>query len=102
MGKIDEIIREKALKPKDCTYHTNRLALNKKKQSAGKIRVLALEETAHVEYTCPECENESYKEQPWKRPFSVKCEKCGFRITVPKMKDQAKREMKGDNQAEQE
>ena len=53
--------------------------------------------TASIEYTCPECKHTAYAEQPWKRPFSINCEKCKLKITVPKMKDAAKKEAKADN-----
>ena len=97
MGKIDDIIKEKKLKPHECQYHTNRWAVNRKNQPAGNIRVLAVGDVAHVEYTCPECSHTAYAEQPWKRPFFVKCAKCGYKISVPKMKDQAKRESKAES-----
>lgn len=98
MSKIDDIIKEKSLKPSDCLYHTNRSALNKANKPTGKIRVLATQDSvAHVEYKCPECSHEAYTEQPWSRPFYVKCSKCGFRMSVPKMKDQFKKEMKAEN-----
>ena len=35
----------------------------------------------------------------WERPFSIKCEKCGVKIGVPKMKEQAKKELKAENKA---
>ena len=66
-------------------------------EPTGKIRVLVppKSDTAMIEYTCPECKSEAYKEQPWKRPFSTKCDKCGYKLSVPKMKAEAKRESKG-------
>ncbi|MDI6720987.1 MAG: hypothetical protein QMD85_01260 [Candidatus Aenigmarchaeota archaeon] len=101
MSKIDDYIRENAVKPSDCLYHTNRTVRNKKNQMTGKMRVLAPKSDgiARVEYKCPECLNEGYLEQEWKRPFSVNCQKCKTKITVPKMKDQAKKEMKADKKA---
>jgi len=97
MGKIDDYIKEKGLKPSDCDYHTNRNIRGKK--GTGKIRVLAHEGKAMVQYTCPECQHEAYAEQEWKRPFSIKCEKCKATLKVPKMKEQAKREAKADAKA---
>lgn len=101
MGKIQEFIIKNKVLPKDCGYHTWRDLKNSKMQPTGKIRVLVPPNstTAMVEYTCPECKHEAFTEQPWKRPFSVKCAKCGLKITVPKMKDAAKKEMKKDNAA---
>jgi predicted RNA-binding Zn-ribbon protein involved in translation (DUF1610 family) len=51
---------------------------------------------AHAEYICPECQHYAYTKAEWKRPFSVKCEKCGFKVSVPKLRDEAKRESKKD------
>jgi DNA-directed RNA polymerase subunit RPC12/RpoP len=98
MGKIQDFIIKNNVKPGDCVYHTWRDAKNSKKQPTGKIRVLVppASATAMVEYICPECKFSSYVESEWKRPFSVKCNKCGFKISVPKMKDEAKREMKSN------
>lgn len=97
MGKIQDYVASNNVRPKDCVYHTWRDAKNSKKQPTGKIRVLVppAGSMAMVEYTCPECKHSAYKEEAWKRPFSVKCEKCGFRIGVPKMKREAKKELKG-------
>jgi peptide subunit release factor 1 (eRF1) len=73
-------------------YHTYRDLPNKEGKDTGSIRVLVLKDNmARVEYLCPECEHHGYVEQEWKRPFAVKCEKCGLRITVPKLKDQVKK-----------
>lgn len=97
MGKIQDYIVQNNILPKDCVYHTWRDAKNKSGKPTGKIRVLVppASTTAMVEYTCPECRHEAYKEQDWKRPFSTKCDKCGFKISVSKMKAEAKREFKG-------
>jgi len=96
MGRIQDYIIKNNIKPSECTYHTWRDVKNSKKQIAGKIRVLVPKGStvAMVEYKCPECGYEAYKEEMWRRPFSMKCDKCGFRIAVPKMKDEAKKEMK--------
>lgn len=101
MGKIQEYIVQNKILPKDCVYHTRRDAKNKKGEPTGKMRVLVPpnSSTAMVEYTCPECRHTAYAEQPWKRPFSINCEKCKFKITVPKMKQEAKREAKAGNTA---
>ena len=96
MGKIQDYIIKNSLKPKDCAYHTSRSVKNSKGEIVGKIRVLVPKDTAMVEYTCPECRHEAYVEQPWKRPFSLKCAKCGIKISVPKLRNQAKREAKAE------
>ncbi|MEM7819218.1 MAG: hypothetical protein QXD48_00105 [Candidatus Aenigmatarchaeota archaeon] len=98
MSKIQEFIEKNKIKPSDCIYHTNRTVKNSKKQLTGKIRVLVAKSDmiARCEYICPECKHEGYKETEWKRPFYVKCEKCNFKISVPRMRDEAKKEMKSD------
>jgi len=79
--KIDELVKEKNLKPSECLYHTIRILDND-----GKIRVLVLhDKIARVEYNCHKCGEYGYQEVPWKRPFSVKC-KCGAIIKVPRLK----------------
>ncbi|MFH0832312.1 MAG: hypothetical protein V1900_01135 [Candidatus Aenigmatarchaeota archaeon] len=96
MDKIQKFVAEKKILPSQCLYHTNRSSKNKKGEITGQTRVLVLksDNLARVEYVCPECKHCGYIEQEWKRPFSTKCEKCGAKISVPKMKDEAKREMK--------
>lgn len=80
--RIDSIIREKSLKASECVYHTMRLLEN-----GGKVRVLVLRDgIARAEYVCPKCGFYGYSETQWKRPFSVKCGKCGAAIKVPKLK----------------
>ena len=99
MGKIQDYAIKNKILAKECVYHTWRDLKNKNGQTTGKMRVLVPPKstTAMVEYMCPECKHESYTEQEWKRPFSIKCAKCGLKITVPKMKDAAKKEAKADN-----
>ena len=99
MGKIQDYAVKNNIKPKECVYHTWRDAKNAKNEPTGKIRVLVPPHSsmAMVEYTCPECKHTAYAEQEWKRPFNIKCEKCGYKIGVPKMKAEAKKEAKADN-----
>ena len=95
MGKIQDFIIANNIKPKECLYHTNRSAKNARGEPTGKIRVLATKDNvARVEYVCPECMHEADAEQEWKRPFSVKCSKCGFVMKMPKLKDEIKRDKK--------
>ena len=90
MGKIDDYVKKHKLLPHDVEYHTNRSIKPK-----GRIRVLARKDkVAMTEYECPKCGHKDYSESEWKRPFAVKCSSCGFRITVPKLKQQVKRERK--------
>ena len=86
--KISKFIKEKGIKPSDCSYHTLRSLENN-----GKIRVLVLKEDgiARCEYICPYCSHYGYEEKPWKRPFSVKCGKCGKSIRVPKLLSELKK-----------
>lgn len=96
MGKIQDYIVKNNILPMDCAYHTWRDVKNAKKEIAGKIRVLVPKNStvAMVEYTCPECKHAAYAEQEWKRPFAVKCAKCGFKMSVPKLKKEALKEAK--------
>jgi len=93
MSKIDDFIREHNVKPHECLYHTNRNVVGAK---PGKIRVLVpkTDSIARCEYVCPSCGSSGYVEQPWKRPFFVKCEKCSAKISVPRIRDEAKRQRK--------
>lgn len=102
-NKIQEIIEKKKVLPSEALYHTNRSALDSKGRPAGKIRVLALKEDniARFEYICPECGKYGYNESEFKRPLFTKCRHCGFKINVPKMKQQFKREMKAASAAEE-
>ncbi len=74
----------------------NRKVENKAKELTGRVKVYVPKEenTVYGEYTCAECGHKGKVEQEWKRPFNVKCEKCGFLMRVPKLKDQVKREKK--------
>ncbi len=96
LSKIANFIKENGIKPSDCEYHTWRDGKNKKGEISGKLRILVLKKDhiARVEYICPECGYYGYLETEWKRPFSFKCEKCGYRIRVPRLKDEVKKERK--------
>ena len=94
LKKIQEFVQKNGILAKSCDYHTQRGTRNSKGQITGKIRVLALHGKAMVEYICAECNSYGYLEQEWKRPFYAKCEKCGFKMSVPKMKAEFKKETK--------
>ena len=96
-NKIQSMVKEKGIASRDCEYHTQRNIEGGK----GKIRILALKADmiAHVEYICPHCQKYGYDEYPWKRPFSFKCKNCDKKISVPKLKEQFKREQKKANKA---
>lgn len=95
-GKIVEKIKKGEIGKGNLLYHTVREVENSEGEKTGNIRVLAMkeDEIARTEYICPECQNHGYIEKEWKRPFSVKCENCGNRIKVPRIKDKVKRERK--------
>lgn len=85
--KISKFIKENNVKASDCKYHTLRDLDNN-----GKIRVLVWNDnTARTEYICHKCGSYGYTETEWKRPFSVKCEKCATTIKVPKLKGKKKK-----------
>lgn len=70
------------------SYITNRTLQNKSGEEKGKLKIFVRtgSETAEGEYVCPECGNNGDINQVFKRPFSVKCSKCGFLLKVPKLK----------------
>ena len=94
LKKIQEYVQKNSILPKDCNYHTQRSTRNSKGRISGKMRVLAIHGKAMVEYVCPECGHYGYTEQEWKRPFYTKCEKCGFKMGVPKLRKEFKNEQK--------
>lgn len=70
------------------SYITNRVLENKEGKETGKLRVLVKTglTDAEVDYTCPECSHSAHLVMPWKRPFSVRCEKCSAVMKTPKLK----------------
>lgn len=68
-------------------YVTNRTLVNNDGKETGRLKILVPKEsdTAEVEYTCPECSFSESTTKEWKRPFSVKCGKCGFLVRAPKL-----------------
>ncbi len=77
-------------------YITNRTLTNKAGEEKGMIAVIVPKDSdmARVKYRCPECGYSEQTEKEWKRPFSVKCSKCGFLIRLPRLMDEFKREKK--------
>ena len=89
LEKIAKMIKDQNITK--FSYHTWR----KIEGGLGEIRILVLDDSvARCEYQCPKCQNIGYEEAEWKRPFSVKCSKCGAKVAVPKLRDAMKREMK--------
>ncbi len=97
LKKIQEYVQKNNINPSECLYHTQRSIKNKKGEVTGKLRVLVpkTDGKARTEYICPECGAYGYQETEWKRPFYFKCEKCQAKKGVPKMKAEAKSELKG-------
>ena len=69
-------------------YITNRTIPNKAGEERGKIKavVKAGSDILEGEYICAECQFAGKVDQPFRRPLSVKCEKCGFLMRLPKLK----------------
>jgi len=70
------------------SYITNRPLKDRKGEDKGRLKAFVRtgSDTVEGEYECPECGNKGRISQKWKRPFNVKCSKCGFLLRVPKMK----------------
>ncbi|MEM7826843.1 MAG: hypothetical protein QXQ40_01310 [Candidatus Aenigmatarchaeota archaeon] len=99
LTKIQKFIDENGIRPRDCIYHTNRSVKNSVDEYKGTLRILVLKDNvARCEYICPECGQYDYQETSWKRPFSIKCKKCGYLIRVPRMRDEIKRDKKIEQQ----
>ncbi len=77
-------------------FVTNRVVANKNGEEKGRVKayVPADSNTVYINYKCPECEFSEKTEQEWKRPFNVKCSKCGYVMRIPRLKDQIKKEKK--------
>jgi ribosomal protein L37AE/L43A len=73
-------------------YVTNRTIANKAGQESGRVRVMVKNgsDTAEGDYQCPECAYNGAVNQAFKRPLSVRCEKCGFLMRLPKLKGKVK------------
>ena len=78
--------------PKKCVRSLN----SQKGIKKGRLRIRVPNDsnTAEGDYLCPECGNQGQISQEWKRPFNVKCGKCGFLMRMAKLKDEIKREKK--------
>ena len=77
-------------------FISNRILKDPEGEDKGRIavRVKTGSDTAEVQYACPGCGFSERTETPWRRPFSVKCSKCGFLMRLPKLKDEIKKEKK--------
>lgn len=74
----------------------NRIIANRAGKAAGRLRIRVPNDsdTAEGDYLCPECNSQGKISQEWKRPFSVKCGRCGFLMRMAKLKGEIKREKK--------
>ncbi len=78
------------------SYITNRTVQNKAGELKGKIAVLVRTGTmtAEYKYVCPECGDSRDGQQEFKRPIMIRCQKCGYLMKLPKLKDELKKEKK--------
>jgi ssDNA-binding Zn-finger/Zn-ribbon topoisomerase 1 len=74
-------------------YITTRNLENSSGKITGKIRIIKNkgESKANVEYICPECNFTENKKEVWKKPFSIRCSKCGYLIKVPSLRTEIKK-----------
>ncbi|NIO19237.1 MAG: hypothetical protein GTN76_00425 [Candidatus Aenigmarchaeota archaeon] len=77
-------------------FVSNRTLRNSREEERGRMRVLVKvdSDTAETDYECPECGFKGHVDAEWRRPFAVKCSKCGFVMRLPRLKDEMKREKK--------
>lgn len=75
---------------------SNRTMANRAGEQKGRLRIRVPNDSDTVEgdYLCPECGSQGQISQEWRRPFTVKCGKCGFPMRISKLKDDIKREKK--------
>ena len=77
-------------------FVSNRTLKNSREEEKGRMRVIVKvdSDNAETDYECPECGFRERVETEWKRPFTVKCTKCGFVMRLPRLKDEIKKEKK--------
>ena len=78
------------------SYITNRTLQNSRGEQKGRVAVLVRtgSATAEYKYTCPECGDARDGQQEFKRPITIRCQKCGYLMKLPKLKDELKKEKK--------
>jgi hypothetical protein len=102
--KITQFIQKTGVKPSECKYHSWRDIEDKAGNKVGKVRILVpkSDNIARVEFLCPECKKEHFKEQEFnnfqaptgrKAPFVVECS-CGNKIQIRRMQDEVKKKKK--------
>ena len=79
-------------------YITTKPLQNSEGKGTGRIRIIVLkgEDEAHVDYVCPQCGFSEKKNEPWKKPFRMKCTRCNFLIKISSLRAEIKRERKVD------
>ncbi len=77
-------------------YFTSRVIKDENGVVAGSIRIMVPKDstTADVEYKCPKCAFSEKAKAPWKKPFSIKCGKCGFLIKILSLRAEIKKDKK--------
>jgi len=80
----------------EIAYITTRDLQNSHGQITGRIRIILLkgESQADVDLKCPECQFSEKRKEEWKKPFSTKCNKCGFLIKVISLRQEIKKDKK--------
>jgi DNA-directed RNA polymerase subunit RPC12/RpoP len=78
------------------SYITNRTLQNRMGEEKGRVSILVRtgSTTAEYKYTCPECGDARDGQQEFKRPIMIRCQKCGYLMKLPKLKDELKKEKK--------
>ncbi len=84
-------------------FVSNRSVKNEKGEETGKIKIFVKADSnkAEGDYKCPECLNEGKINQEFSRPFSVICQKCNFKINLPKLKEEMKKEKNAEKKKRQ-
>ncbi|MEM5829596.1 MAG: hypothetical protein QW040_02760 [Candidatus Aenigmatarchaeota archaeon] len=77
----------------EISYITTRDLQNSAGQTKGKVRVIVLkgESIANIELICPECGQAQKKKQEFKIPLDLRCEKCGFRVKLQRLRKEIKK-----------
>jgi len=87
-------------------FITTRELQNKSGEMKGSARILKIkeEDKAMVDFTCPECGHSEKREEAWQEPFvigkgakkkmNVVCRKCGYSVTILKLKKEMQKEKK--------
>ncbi|MEM0481179.1 MAG: hypothetical protein QXQ14_03315 [Candidatus Aenigmatarchaeota archaeon] len=74
---------------KEIEYFTNRTFEGKYN---GKVRIIVYkgEKVANIEYICPNCGFQSSKQQEWKKPLTIICDNCKYKIKITSLRREIK------------